>query len=112
MNSKIQQGALNKFLEQTPIQRVVYVSLGALFHVVELTFIRYKEFASITFVLLSRFELAGHRNYVIGRNRTLCPSSPAIITYLRQYDPQMAQCSKTAFALFFLSSRIGHLGLV
>lgn len=62
---------LNKFLEQTPIQRGVYVNLGALFQVLELTFFRYNEFASITFLLLSRFVLGGHRNYVTDRNRTL-----------------------------------------
>lgn len=94
---------LNKFLEQTPIQRGVYVNLGALFQVLELTFFRYNEFASITFLLLSRFVLS---------QDSLSPSSPAIITYLHQYDRQMAQCSKTVFALFFVSSRIGHLCLV
>ena len=129
MNSKSQQAAVSnyillvhaglsygnhdkmKFLEQKLIQRGVSINLSASFQLVKLTLFRYNEFTLITFLLLSRCLLAGHRKYVPGRNRILSPSSPAVITYLRRYDPQVVQCSMTVFALFFVSSRIGHLCL-
>ena len=130
MNSKSQQAAFSnyillvhaglsyynhdkmKFLEQKLIQRGVSINLSASFQLVKLTLFGYNEFTLITFLLLSRCLLVGHRKYVTGRNRILSPSSPAIITYLHRYDPQVVQCTMTVFALFFVSSRIGHLCLV